>query len=67
MLLQKRDLAVVNAQALPDAVTEHEAAVENRHARLVASEALAIDVDLDARVTRVVAVLVGTSGLLIHR
>ena len=52
--------AAVNAQAFPDAITEYEAAVEDGNLRLIPGQMLAVDVDQDVAVTRVLAILVGS-------
>ena len=53
MAVEEGELAPVDAQALPHAVAEHEAAIEHRHDRLCARLQLAVDVDEDRRVPRV--------------
>ena len=55
--------ALHQAQPLPDAVAEDEAAVEDRHARLVARHELAVDVDQHAVVARVGEVALGAFAL----
>ena len=51
--------SVVDADALPDTVTEHEAAVEDRDDRLLAREQVVVDPDDDRRVARIDVVVVG--------
>ena len=53
MRIEKGDLALVHAQALPDAVSEHEAAVEHRYYRLGAWRHDAIDIDQNILVARI--------------
>jgi hypothetical protein len=59
MLIEEGQAAVVQAQALPYAIAEHEAAVEHRHARLVAWKQFAVDADPDRFVARIAGVVVG--------
>ena len=57
------EAALHQAQPLPDAVAEDEAAVEDRDPRLVARHEVAVDVDQDAIVARVGNVALGAFAL----
>ena len=53
MAVEERELPLVDAQALPDAVPQHEAAVEHGNDGLASRHQLAVHVDQDRRVPRV--------------
>src|SRR5271170_4449097 len=59
MLVQADNLAVRETEALPDAVAQHEAAVEHRHDRLVARHQGAIDIDQNLVVARIRDIALG--------
>ena len=68
VLVEERDAAVDDAQALPHAVSEHEACIQHRDCRLGARHQLSVDRDQYVRVARIVDVGVGrgAGGLLGH-
>ena len=51
--LQEHQRAPVEAQALPDAVAQDEAGVEDRHLRLPPRHERAVEIDLQVRVARI--------------
>ena len=60
MLVEKCDLAVMHAQALPYAIAKYEAVVKNRYTGLVVSKRLTVDVNDDCGVARIGLVFVRT-------
>ena len=59
VLVEERRVAADDAQALPDAVAQHETGVEDRHHRALPRHQVAVDVDQDVGVARVVGEVVG--------
>ena len=55
MAVEKRDPSLDEAQALPDAVAQHEARIEHRDDCLVARDQVAVHRDQDRVVARILA------------
>ncbi len=66
MLIQEGDAAGVDAQALPDPIAEDESGIEYRNDGFGARFQLAVDVNPDISVARIVDELVGTLGHRSH-
>src|SRR5687768_12480438 len=62
MPVEEGDPALVDPQALPHAIAEHEARIEHRDHRLAARLHLAVDVDQDRRVARIAGAVVQGTG-----
>lgn len=62
MFGQKRKPAMVQAQPFPDAIAQHERAIEHRYLGLIARHQLAIDIDQPGRVAQIVERIVGATS-----
>ena len=58
MGIEEGRMAIDDAQALPDAVAEHETGIENRDGGFLAALHGTVDVDQDVAIARIVGVIV---------
>ena len=60
MIGKEADLTIMDPEPLPDPIVEREAAIERRDLGLISREQLAIDVDFDGVVARVIFGIMGS-------